>query len=88
MRKVVRVSGLHAKVADCIGAKVAVPVMDHRGQAVNNGKPATTVGKNRRQIVMDSIDLFVLNNAAAFKSPISAHRSATTYKLSSAVNVR
>lgn len=93
MRRVVKVTGLSAKVADCVGAKVVVPVMNHRGEVVQakasgHGSKAETVGKNRRQLVLDSIDLFVLNNAKAFESPIAAHRSATTYKLSSAVNCR
>ena len=93
MKRVFKCSGVAASVAHANRHAQVVPVLDRRGKPVaatekGHGSKSQTVGKNRRQIVPDSIDLSVLNNAHAFKSPISAHRCATSRKLSSAVNIR
>ena len=48
----------------------------------------STVGKNRRKLVLDCIDLSILNNAHAFKSPVPANRLTFGRPISQLVPIR
>lgn len=82
MRKVFRVTGLSAKVADCIGAK---PIVVSEKQRSEKERARIAAKRARNSDVIDMCDLL---NVKAFASPVPANRRPMGHNLSQRVPVR